>query len=193
MADDRSGEPRKRRAPRADAIRNRERVLAAAREAFAAEGPSVSLDDIARRAGVGAGTVHRHFPTKDELLKAVLADRLEGLTAAARRLSDAADPGQAFFTFFHRLAAEARHNLAVSAALSDPSDVGDAVLDAGSDLREATTDLLTRAQAAGAVRSDIDADELHAITAGALAMEQRLPPGSQGLGLGVVIDGLRAG
>ncbi|MEV0402705.1 TetR/AcrR family transcriptional regulator [Actinoallomurus sp. NPDC050550] len=191
MPDDTSADARKRRSPRADALRNRQRVLSAAREAFAVEGPSVSLDDIARRAGVGAGTVHRHFPTKDELLKAVIVDRLEELTTAARGFADAADPGRAFFAFLRQLAAESRHNLAVSTALTDPSDIGD-VLEVGQGLQEAVTVLLSRAQAAGAVRPDIDADGLHAIIAGVLTMEQRLPSGSEGLGLTVVVDGLRA-
>ncbi|GAA4636294.1 TetR/AcrR family transcriptional regulator [Actinoallomurus vinaceus] len=192
MPDDTSADARKRRSPRADAVRNRQRVLSAAREAFAAEGPSVSLDDIARRAGVGAGTVHRHFPTKDELLRAVIVDRLEELATAARGLADAADPGQAFFTFLRQLVAESRHNLAVSTALTDPSDVGGAVLEAGGALREALAALLSRAQEAAAVRSDVDADELHAIILGALTMEQHLPPDSRGLGLAVIVDGLRS-
>ncbi|WEO92928.1 TetR family transcriptional regulator [Streptomyces sp. FXJ1.172] len=166
-------------------------MLTAARAAFAVEGPSVSLDDIARRAGVGAGTVHRHFPTKDELFKAVIADRLHELTTAARELAYATEPGEAFFAFFHQLSAAARHNLALSAALASPVNTDNAVLDAGATLNDAVADLLARAQATGAVRSDIDAADLHAIIAGALAMEERLTPGSQGRGLAVIVDGLR--
>jgi AcrR family transcriptional regulator len=163
----------------------------AARAAFAAEGPSVSLDDIAHRAGVGPGTVHRHFPTKDELFRAVIADRLQELTTAARELAEAADPGAAFFAFFHRLADDARHNLALAAALATSADAGEAVLDAGVSLAAAVAVLLARAQQAGAVRGDVDTVDLHAIIAGALVMEQRLPPTSQGRGLTVVADGLR--
>jgi len=174
---------------RADARRNRERVLAAAREAFAEEGPAVGLDDIARRAGVGAGTVHRHFPTKDELFKAVIADRLGELARAAQPLVDADDPGAAFFGFFERLAGQARENLALSAALSSPVDLDDPAFEAGASLQGALAVLLDRAQRAGAVRTDLRAGDLHGIIAGALAMEQRLAPG---LGLAVVMDGLRA-
>lgn len=177
---------------RADARRNRERVLAAAREAFATEGPSVGLDDIARRAGVGAGTVHRHFPTKDELFKAVIADRLAELAGTARSLTDADDPGGAFFGFFERLADQARANLALSAALSGPVEVDDPAFAAGADLQAALAVLLERAQRAGAVRADVGAADLHGIIAGAITMEQRLaqrPAG--GLGLKVVMDGLR--
>jgi AcrR family transcriptional regulator len=176
---------------RADARRNRERVLLAAREMFAAEGLSVSLDDIARRAGVGPGTVHRHFRTKDDLLEAVLADRLRALTDTVRELAEAPDAGEAFFAFFQRVVEDAHHNLALSAALTNPADLGEAVLEAGAALATAVGVLLTRAQQAGAVRNDIDTADLHAIIAGALATEQRLSPSSRGRGMTVVADGLR--
>jgi AcrR family transcriptional regulator len=179
------------RRPRADAQRNRARVLAAAREAFATDGPSVSLDDIARRAGVGAGTVHRHFPSKEELFRAVIADRLEELTGVAGDLANAPDPGAAFFDFFHRLGRDAGHNLALSAALTDAGSIGDLVLEAGRELGTALAVLLQRAQAVGAVRSDVDTADLHAMLAGAIVMEQRLGPGAAGRGLAVVADGLR--
>src|SRR6266545_3604820 len=77
--------------PRADAVRNRQRVLEAAKEAFAAEGLAVPLDEIARRAGVGAGTVYRHFPTKEALFEAVILDRVRKLVDYAESLADA-DP-----------------------------------------------------------------------------------------------------
>src|ERR1700733_1381243 len=81
---------------RADARRNRDRVLAAARELFANDGLSVSLDEIARRAGVGPGTVHRHFPAKEDLIAAVAIGRLEQIVEQARNLANADDPGAAF-------------------------------------------------------------------------------------------------
>jgi AcrR family transcriptional regulator len=180
------------RAPRADAVRNRQRVLAAARKAFASQGPSVSLDDIARQAGVGAGTLHRHFPTKDELLRAVIADGLASLTVAAHDRAEATDPGAAFFDFFDGLIGHARQNLALAAALSNSAGLSEQTRDVGDALHAALTVLLTRAQQAGAVRADVTTTDLHAILAGALTMEQRLPPSSQGIGLRVVVDGLRA-
>jgi AcrR family transcriptional regulator len=140
---------------------------------------------------VGPGTVHRHFRTKDDLLEAVLADRLRALTDAVRELAGAPDAGEAFFAFFHRVVDDARHNLALSAALTNPADVGEAVLAAGAALATAVGVLLARAQEAGAVRNDIDTADLHAIIAGALATEQRLAPASRGRGLTVVADGLR--
>ncbi|MGI5242762.1 TetR/AcrR family transcriptional regulator [Dactylosporangium sp. CA-139066] len=181
------------RQPRADAVRNRQRVLSAASEAFAESGPSVSLDDVARRAGVGPGTVHRHFPTKDALFAAVIEDRLRQLAERAAALADAADPGPAFFDFFHHLAGEAAQNLALSAALTDTAGPGPAIHAAGAQLEAALSRLLERAQAAGAVRPDLTTRELHAVIAGALVMEQRLPESSKGRGLRLVADGLAAG
>ncbi|GAA2343525.1 helix-turn-helix domain-containing protein [Dactylosporangium salmoneum] len=175
---------------RADAVRNRQRILAAARAAFAEEGPAVSLDDVARRAGVGPGTVHRHFPTKDALFAAVIADRLQELTTLAGELAGAPDAGEAFYAFFHRLAAEAAQNLALSAALTETTRLGEPIHEAGAALESAIATLLTRAQSAGAVRPDLTTTELHAVIAGALVMEQRLPESSKGRGLALVADGL---
>jgi AcrR family transcriptional regulator len=84
---------------RADARRNREKVLAAARAVFAEQGVDAQMDDVARRADVGVGTVYRHFATKEVLLEAVVSGRLAQLTDEARALVDAADPAEAFFDF----------------------------------------------------------------------------------------------
>jgi AcrR family transcriptional regulator len=132
--------------------------------------------------------VHRHFPTKDALFEAVIADRLQSLTIAATELIDAPDAGAAFFTFFYRMADDARHNLAIAAALAD---TGEAIGEAGTSLAAALGVLLARAQHAGAVKADLQIADLHAIVAGVLVMEQRLPPASRGRGLAVVADGLR--
>jgi AcrR family transcriptional regulator len=181
-----------RRHPRADALRNRERVLTAAREAFATEGPSVSLDEIARRAGLGPGTLHRHFPTKRALLAAVIADRLGSLADTAAELADATDAGAAFFVFFDKLVDAARDHLALAAVFTTPDEISDAAREAGIRLTSTMRVLLHRAQEVGAVRPDIDIGELHAIIAGALTIEQRLPsPASRGRGIRVIVDGLR--
>src|SRR6059058_3651061 len=86
------------REPRADARRNRERVLRTAQQMFAAEGLGVSLDEIARRAGVGPGTVHRHFPAKEDLYLAVAVDQVEQMAAQAKVLAATGDPATALFT-----------------------------------------------------------------------------------------------
>src|SRR6202167_3157820 len=94
------------RPQRADARRNRDRVLKAARAAFAAEGSDASLDEIARRAGVGTGTVYRHFATKEALFEAGVFDRIDKLIQEARAFADDLDPSRAFSSFVERLARE---------------------------------------------------------------------------------------
>src|ERR1700739_2192398 len=88
---------------RADAARNRARVLEVAYETFAAEGLSVPIDEIARRAGVGAGTVYRHFPTKADLFRAVVEDRIRRIVEEGRALLAAGDPGEALFKFLRSM------------------------------------------------------------------------------------------
>src|SRR5438552_17829120 len=105
---------------RADARRNRERVLRAARDAFAESGYGVPLDDIAARAGVGPGTVYRHFPTKEALFQAVITARVTDLVAAARQRTADPDPGAAFFAFLAHLGAEGAAKRDTSDAMSVP-------------------------------------------------------------------------
>src|SRR6266566_6643331 len=83
------------RKPRTDAQRNRERILEVAKEAFTRSGASTSLDDIAKQAGVGAGTLYRHFPTRDELLEAVYRTEVEKLAAAQRKFAEGLPPIEA--------------------------------------------------------------------------------------------------
>src|SRR5258708_17586261 len=94
-----AAEPLQKR-PRADAQRNRARLLDVAELVFATKGIGASTEEIAREAGVGIGTVFRHFPTKEALLEAVFIRRLQQLAARADALAEADDPGAAFFSFF---------------------------------------------------------------------------------------------
>jgi AcrR family transcriptional regulator len=87
--------PSPARKPRADAARNRERILEVAREAFTRDGASASLDDIARRSGLGSGTLYRHFPTRDALIEAVYRSEVEKLAAAEQRFADTMPPLEA--------------------------------------------------------------------------------------------------
>lgn len=87
---------------RADAARNRARVLEVAYQTFAADGLSVPVDEIARRAGVGAGTVYRHFPTKEALFQAVIADRMHRIIDKGHALLKSKHPGDALFAFLDR-------------------------------------------------------------------------------------------
>ncbi|GAA4381139.1 TetR/AcrR family transcriptional regulator [Actinomadura verrucosospora] len=164
-----SAVPRRDRGLRADARRNRERVLRTAQRLFATEGLGVSLDEIARRAGVGPGTVHRHFPAKEELYLAVAIDMLEGLTAEAEALAAAGDP-EAVFTLLARMVAAGAENAAVKSALAAAEfDLRTAAPDVAADLTRHVADLLGRAHAAGTVRDDVTADEVMALVAGAFA------------------------
>lgn len=173
---------------RADARRNRAKVLAAAEEAFAADGLAVPLDDIARLAGVGAGTVYRHFPSKEALFQAVVLERIEQFAEEARALATADNPGEVFLDYFVRVIKQASLNRAICDALAESS--GHAFkAGAGEDFRTALGELLQRAQQAGAVRTDIDGDDLRALIVGCLAVE-RYSPGSRHL-VRIVVDGLR--
>lgn len=146
---------------RADARRNREKVLRAARDAFAASGYGVSLDEIAASAGVGPGTVYRHFPSKEELFEAVVTARVQDLVDDARGRARDADPGRAFFAFLGRIRQEA----------AAKRDLPDAIAITGSlqeDLHAALDVLLRRAQQAGAVRADIRTPDLIVLLKGLL-------------------------
>jgi len=159
---------------RADAARNRARVLAAAEEAFTAEGLAVPLDEIARRAGVGAGTVYRHFPTKEALFEAVILDRITRFVDTARKLATADDPGKAFFDFLHRLVVGASASKALVDALAGaPLATADLIINAKQELSVAGGELLTQAQRAGAVRRDVEIADVMALFAGTtLALQQ---------------------
>jgi AcrR family transcriptional regulator len=174
---------------RADARRNRDKVLRAAREAFAASGYGVPLDEIAARAGVGPGTVYRHFPAKEALFQAVATARVEDLIDDARARADADDPGGAFFGFLARIGEEA----------AAKRDMPDAIAIAGSlqDRLHAAVDvLLRRAQEAGAVRADIRTPDLIVLLKGMLASIQdasagATDPARRDRVLAVLTDGLR--
>ena len=170
---------------RADAARNREKVLRAAREAFAESGYGVPLDEIAARAGVGPGTVYRHFPAKEALFEAVVAARLADLLGDARERAGAADPGAAFFGFLGRLAQEA----------AAKRDLPDAIAVAGSlraDMVAALEDLLIRAQRAGAVRAGVRACDLVALLKGMFAsLADSGDEARRDLVFAVLADGLR--
>jgi AcrR family transcriptional regulator len=154
---------------RADARRNRERVLRTAQQLFAKDGLGVSLDEIARRAGVGPGTVHRHFPTKEALYLAVATDQLEQLVAEAKVLAATGDPA-ALFTQLARMMAMGAENVAVKSALvAAEFDLRTAAPDVAADLTRQVADLLDRAHAAGVVRHDVTVDEVMALVAGAFA------------------------
>ncbi|MGW3773397.1 TetR/AcrR family transcriptional regulator [Actinomadura verrucosospora] len=175
---------------RADALRNRAKVLAAAEEVFAVQGTSASTEEVARKAGVGIGTVFRHFPTKESLLEAVLVALLERLAAEARDLRASADPGAAFFGFFTRVVSQAAAKQAVTEALAEAGvDAREATGRAGPDLKAALGVLLGRAQETGAVRADVGPGEVMALLAGMSYAAGRA--GAREDVLRIVFEGLR--
>jgi AcrR family transcriptional regulator len=141
---------------RADARRNRERVLAAAREAFAAGGESTSLEEVARRAGVGIGTLYRHFPSRQALLEALYVNEVEQVCRTASQLADA-DPWQAFHDWFEQLIGYLITKRALAAELLNYLDADAALFSqCRTGLYEAGEPLLKRAQDAGVVRPDVE-------------------------------------
>jgi AcrR family transcriptional regulator len=176
---------------RADARRNRDRLLQTAATAFAADGLSVSLDEIARRAGVGPGTLYRHFPTKEALFEAVVHERLDQLLRDARGLGDAADPQAALFGFIERLvsAAAAKQDL-VDALAGANIDVTGTVAATAGELRGQIGHLLARAQDARGIRDDITLADLMALLSGLLSALRARGRADAGRMLSVLCDGL---
>lgn len=159
---------------RADARRNRARVLEAASQAFATEGVGVSLDEVARRAGVGPGTVHRHFPTKEALYEAVVVDHLEHLIVQAREALKADHAGSALFPFLRQLVHEAGTKQDLTEALGGAGvTLTDATRQTAAELQQIFAELLTHAQEAGVVRTDVDGQDAQAIVLAAVTAERR--------------------
>lgn len=177
---------------RADAARNRESLLAAAEQEFAERGLSASVADIARRAGVAKGTVFRHFATKEDLIASIVCAHIATLTKAARRLSDAADPGTALLEFL-TIAADQRqqHDLTFlqSASESDPrvSVVRD-------ELHSALGTLVGRAHQSGAIRSDVTETDVFLLMCAPVHVVENLAAPKPLLWkryLAIIFDGLR--
>jgi AcrR family transcriptional regulator len=183
-------EPLLSRPKRADARRNYEKVLAAAREAFAETGASTSLEEIARRAGVGIGTLYRHFPTRQALLEAVYVDEVETVCRTATEL-EGADAWEALTAWLHRLVSYFGTKQALAHELLGYMD-RDAPLFRGcrEALFEAGDPLLKRAQAAGEVRADIDFGDLIQMVGGITKIPSGDPQQIDHI-LRIALDGLR--
>ncbi|MEJ3657543.1 helix-turn-helix domain-containing protein [Actinomycetes bacterium KLBMP 9759] len=180
---------------RADARSNRARILDAAEAVFADGGDAASTEEVARRAGVGIATVFRHFPTKPQLLEAVLVGRLERLRDQAAALLDGPDPGSAFFDFFATLVEDAAGKIAIATALGEAGGgAAPEATRASGELRAAVGQLLDRAIEAGAVRADVELPEVYALLVGAsrAAVYTALDATVRDRMLAIVFDGLRA-
>lgn len=178
---------------RADARRNREKVLRAAYEAFASEGQRVSVQEIARRAGVGTGTVSRHFPTKEALYEAIVFNRMETLVGAAEEFEAEKGPWEAFTAFFGFMVGEGALDHGLADALSgDGFDVVAAARGTGHDVLAALGGLLARAQEAGEVRADVEAADVKALISGCIARERGgVDEDARRRTMAVVLAGLR--
>jgi AcrR family transcriptional regulator len=154
-----------RRPHRKDAARNFDALLTAAREAFAEHGAEASLEDIARRAGVGIGTLYRNFPTRRDLFESVYADEVNALCRAAVEVADR-EPWEALTAWLRRFAGYMVTKRAVREALNDESDIFMACRES---MYAAGGPLLERAQQAGVARSDMDFGDLLRMVAGITA------------------------
>ena len=152
---------RVRRKPRADAQRNRERILEVAKEAFARHGANTSLDDIAKQVGVGPGTLYRHFPTREELLQAVYRAELEKLAEAEQKLSQTMAPTDALrawlLLFVDAIAAKQLIAPALNTLLGDPKKVFETSY---AKMHQAIRALVKRGVDSGDIRSDLDPVDL---------------------------------
>ncbi|MEV4611471.1 helix-turn-helix domain-containing protein [Kitasatospora sp. NPDC049258] len=179
---------------RADAARNRARLLDVATEVFTTRGVGVPTEEIARAAGVGVGTLFRHFPTKEALLEAVMVRRLEAIAARTADLAAASEPAEAFFGCF-RLVIEqsAGKNEFTQALAAAGVDAHAALQESSQAIRAQLADLLARAQQVGAVRAELGLPELVALLVGTGAMMELLgaDPAARERIFEVVFDGLR--
>jgi AcrR family transcriptional regulator len=177
---------------RADARRNRNRILEAARRAFAVDGLAVSLDEIARRAGVGPGTLYRHFPTKEALFEAIVRERLRLLIERARAARTEPDAAAALFATVASVVADAEDKAELIDALTGSGvDLRTTVAATAGELRDEIGRLLSRAQDEGAVRADVGIAELMALVGGVITA-LRGPGLDTGRALAVLCDGLRS-
>jgi AcrR family transcriptional regulator len=183
---------------RADARRNRERIVDAARCLFAECGTGTQMDDVARRAQVGVGTVYRHFPTKTALIGELLAVKFRTHAEAARRWS-AERPGDAWAAFEGWLR-ESFDHMAQDATLQqrvtwiDDEDVLAVAEPARGELIEVVGEMIARAHAQGTLRADFTVDDVPAImcAVGAVYGAATLPPSGPERFVEVIVDGLRA-
>ena len=178
------------RPKRADARRNYEKVLAAARESFAEGGEATALEEIARRAGVGIGTLYRHFPNRQALLEALYVGEVEEVCRSAAEL-DGADPWEALSGWFERFIAYIGTKQALAAELLNYLDQDASLFQVcRTSLFEAGEPLLKRAQEAGVVRPDVGIAEVIQMVVG-IAKIPTATPGQRQHILRIALDGLR--
>ncbi len=162
---------------RADARRNRERILTAAKTAFAEAGVHAQMEDVARRAGVGVGTVYRHFPTKEALIGELLAQKFRLLLQGAREALDIEDPWEAFAGTLRRNAELMAADAAVQDALMRVEADWSHAEEARQELKATFAIVIDRAKAAGVVRDDFTIDDVPMLMCGLCSTMAAGPPG----------------
>ncbi|GIG87124.1 TetR/AcrR family transcriptional regulator [Plantactinospora endophytica] len=176
-----------RRPKRADARRNYQALVSAAQEVFAEHGAAGSLEEVARRAGVGIGTLYRHFPTRRDLFESLYVDEVEALCRTAAELADL-PPWEALAGWLRRFVGYTVTKRALAEELTHDSDF---FRTCRTEIYTAGEPLLARAQAAGVVRSDVTFDDTVRLLSG-ITKVQYTDPGQLERVLGVALDGLRA-
>jgi AcrR family transcriptional regulator len=182
------------RPQRADARRNRKRVLGAARKCFAQDGLEAQIDDIARAAGLGVGTVYRHFPTKEGLIEALAADRFDRLAEKAHEALEASDPWEGFCEFMRYSAEIQAGDRALTEVMGSRPEMMEAAASAAG-LFEPMAKLVRRAQRSGAMRRDAHPEDVPALVC---ALGRVTNPAARGPRMdwerlvAIMLDGLRA-
>jgi AcrR family transcriptional regulator len=174
---------------RADARRNHEKLVAAARDVFTEQGASASLEAVAERAGVGIGTLYRRFPTRQTLLEAVYADEVDAMARAARELAHL-PPWDALAEWFHQYVGFAATKRALMDAMLEAGPGSDVLIACRTALAQAGDDLITRAQAAGVVRPDVEFMDVGRMVS-QIAVAPNADAEQKNRMLGIVLDGLR--
>lgn len=174
---------------RADARRNYDKLVAAARAVFAADGTSAPLEDVAERAEVGIGTLYRHFPTRLALFEAVYVDEVEAMARAAEDLSEL-PPWEALSQWLHQFVGFAATKRALNEALLEAAPDSDVLLTCRTAIARAGTALIERAQRAGVVRADANFMDVGRLVSG-IAMVATADPQQKERMLELALDGLR--
>jgi AcrR family transcriptional regulator len=179
---------------RADARRNREKVLAAARAEFSEHGRDAQMDEVARRAGVGVGTVYRHFPTKEALIEALMVDSFQMIAAEATAALEIEDPWEAFSKVLWRGAEVMAGDRALSEVFASIPGAMEQAMPTVEGLQESTALLMRRAIDAGVLREDAMLDDIPMIMCGigSATKKEHACPSSWKRHLSIVLDGLRA-
>jgi AcrR family transcriptional regulator len=176
---------------RADARRNRERLVAAAREVFAEQGVSASMEAIARAAGVGVGTLYRHFPTRLDVVEAVYEEDVQELADAAQRAVSTLGPGPAVEAFFDSFLRYAQTKKTLLTELRQAFEKNPAMRSRNRERIDASFDLvIERAKQAGVVRSDVNGSDITQLVSPICTNESLSVEQTKRL-MGMILDGLR--